>query len=176
MRHNPQNLSLDSAHTCATPDAVGMAAFNDHHRGGPCSPWSHALTRGRWGLDHRRCRDGWDQPSPCLYMGAAVSGARRRGLGRPTRPRFPARAAPSCPAGAARGQRMMRLPDEVSMVEGDKFREAFHHAPRGSDASEPGTSAGWRCSFRRAKVASPSRLRERLRQRACGSRAPSRRM
>src|SRR5438094_9127229 len=31
-----QNLSLDSAHTCATPDAVGMAAFNDHHLGGPC--------------------------------------------------------------------------------------------------------------------------------------------
>jgi len=64
---------------------------------------------------------------------------------------------------------MMGLPDAVSMGEGDKFREAFPHSPRGSDASEPGTSAGWRFSFRRAKVASPSRLRGRLRQRACGS-------
>jgi len=64
---------------------------------------------------------------------------------------------------------MMGLPDAVRMGEGDKFREAFPHSPRGSDASEPGTSAGWRFSFRRAKVASPSRLRGRLRQRACGS-------
>ncbi len=100
-----------------------MAAFNDHHLGGACPTGADYFTCRSWDVDFRRGRHGWHQPSFCLQMGAAVSGARHRGIGRQSRSRSPARAAPGCPDGAARCQRLMRLPDEVSTVEGYKFRE-----------------------------------------------------
>ena len=58
------------------------------------------LTPRRGAIDHRHCRDGRDQPALCLQMGAAISGAGRRGVGGQTWPW--ARAAPGSPAGAAR--------------------------------------------------------------------------
>ena len=45
-----QNLPLDSAHPCGTPDAPGMAAFNDD-RGGPGPSRPDYLTHDRWGAD-----------------------------------------------------------------------------------------------------------------------------
>jgi hypothetical protein len=103
-----QNLPLDSAHPCLTPDAPGMAAFNDY-RGRPCPPRPDYLTHGRWGSDLRHCHHGWDQPSFCLQVGAAVSGARYGGIDRQTWPRLPAHSAQACPDGVTRGERVTRL-------------------------------------------------------------------
>ena len=71
---SPSTSRLRNAGRCGRGDGP-------RHLSGACQTRQDDRTRRRWGPDHRHCCHDRDQPSLCVQMGAAISGARRRGIG-----------------------------------------------------------------------------------------------